>query len=74
MPESDGEVYNIGGETLSLREAAEFIAEPYHVNVVETNWPERDLRIESGHTYFDASKIQLLLGNTEYRKLSTIDF
>lgn len=74
MPESDGEIYNIGGETLSLREAAEFIAEPYHVNVVETNWPERDLRIESGHTYFDASKIQLLLGNTEYRKLSTIDF
>ena len=73
-PESNGEIYNIGGEILSLREAAECIAKIYQVNIVDIDWPDRDLRIESGHTYFDAGKIQHLLGNMEYKKLSTIDF
>lgn len=50
-PNSNGEIYNIGGETLSLKEAAEIIAEKYDSKVVSVPWPERDLRIESGHTY-----------------------
>lgn len=69
---SDGEVYNVGGETLSLRDAAEIIADKYGVKVAAVPWQERDLRIESDHTYFDDSKIQTLLHLPPYKKL--IDF
>lgn len=67
--ESDGQIYNIGGETLSLRQAAEIIADKYGVNVTAVPWPERDLRIESNHTYFDDTKIQALLGGMTYKRL-----
>ena len=67
-PESNGEIYNIGGETLSLHDAAEIIAKKYGVNVTEVPWPERDLRIESDHTYFDDTKIQALLGGITYKR------
>lgn len=69
-PESNGQIYNIGGETLSLHDAAEIIARKYGVNVVAVPWPERDLRIESDHTYFDDSKIQSLLNMRPYKKLA----
>lgn len=71
-PESDGEIYNVGGETLSLHDAAEIIAKKYCVNVIAVPWPECDLRIESDHTYFDDTKIQSLLHMGEYKKL--VDF
>ena len=67
--ESDGQIYNVGGETLSLRQAAEIIAAKFGTNVVAVPWPEKDLRIESGHTYFDDSKIQTLLGGMTYKRL-----
>ena len=67
--ESNGEIYNVGGETLSLREAAEIIAAKYGVKVVDVPWPERDLKIESGHTYFNDSKIQSLLHLKSYKRL-----
>ena len=66
---SNGEIYNVGGETLSLKEAAEIVAEKYGVKVIAVPWPERDLRIESNHTYFDDSKIQSLLQLKPYKKL-----
>lgn len=66
---SNGEIYNVGGETLSLHDAAEIIAKKYGVNVVAVPWPERDLRIESDHTYFDDSKIKGLLGDLQYKRL-----
>lgn len=66
---SNGETYNVGGETLSLHDAAEIIAKKYGVNVVAVPWPERDLRIESDHTYFDDSKIKGLLGDLQYKRL-----
>lgn len=68
--ESNGEIYNVGGEILSLREAAEIIANKYGTNVVAVPWPERDLRIETGHTYFDDSKIRSLIDIPPYKKLS----
>lgn len=68
-PESNGKIYNIGGETLSLHDAAEIIAKKYGVNVIAVPWPERDLRIESDHTYFDDTKIQALLGGITYKRL-----
>lgn len=66
---SDGEIYNIGGETYSLREAAEIVATKFGTNVVGVPWPERDLRIESNHTYFDDTKIRNLIDVGEYKKL-----
>lgn len=66
---SNGEIYNVGGETLSLKEAAEIIARKYGVKVIAVPWPERDLRIESDHTYFDDTKIQGLLHLKPYKNL-----
>ncbi len=67
--ESNGQIYNVGGETLSLRQAAEIVANKFGTNVVSVPWPERDLRIESSHTYFDDTKIQALLGRMTYKRL-----
>ena len=67
--ESNGQTYNVGGETLTLRQAAEVIASKYLTEVVDVPWPERDLRIESNHTYFDDTKIQALLGGLTYKRL-----
>lgn len=66
---SDGEIYNVGGETYSLRQVADIIAAKFGTNVVEVPWPERDLRIESNHTFFDDTKIRTLLDFGEYKKL-----
>lgn len=71
-PDSTGKIYNVGGETLSLCEAATIIAKKYGVEVKAVPWPERDLRIESDHTYFDDTKIQALLHLKPYKRL--IDF
>ena len=69
--ESNGQTYNVGGETLSLHDAAEIIAAKYGTKVTEIPWSERDLRIESSHTYFDDTKIRSLLRNMNpYKKLS----
>lgn len=70
-PDSNGEVYNVGGETYSLREAAEIIAVKFGTKVVEVPWPERDSRIESGHTYFNDTKIRNLLRFGSYKSLKT---
>ncbi len=70
--ESNGQVYNVGGETLSLRQAAEIIAAKFGTNVVAVPWPEKDLRIESDHTYFDDTQIQTLIGGYTYKRL--VDF
>jgi len=67
--ESDGQIYNVGGETLSLRQAAEIVAKKFGTKVVDVPWPERDLRIESDHTYFDDTKIRALLGDMTYKRL-----
>lgn len=66
---SNGEIYNVGGQTLSLREAAEIIAKKFGTNIVAVDWPEKDLRIESDHTYFDDTKIRSLLNYGEYKRL-----
>ena len=70
--ESNGQIYNVGGETLSLKQAAEIVAVKFGTNVVSVPWPEKDLRIESDHTYFDDTKIQALLGGMTYKRL--VDF
>ena len=68
-PESNGQIYNVGGETLSLYEAADIVTRKYGTKISSVPWPEKDLRIESNHTYFDDSKIQALLHMRPYKKL-----
>lgn len=64
IPDSMNEVYNIGGETLSLLEAATLIGEKYKVPVEFVAWPEDDLKLESGDTEFDSSKIDRVINKT----------
>jgi UDP-glucose 4-epimerase len=67
--ESACETYNVGGETLSLREAAEIISRKFGTYIKDVPWPEQDLKIESGHTYFDDTKIKKLLNIKSYKRL-----
>jgi UDP-glucose 4-epimerase len=71
---SDGclnDVYNVGGEDLSLKEMAEMVAERYGVKVLSVPWPEISLKIESGDTVFDSSKLESVIGrltNSTFRE------
>ena len=64
-----GDVFNVGGETLSLYEAARIIANKYGVKVLSIDWPEKDLLIESGDTYFEDSKIRAIVQPIDYKCL-----
>jgi len=55
------DAYNIGGQALSIYEVASKTAQLYSVNVNSTEWPELDLKIESGNTVFDSSKLDKIL-------------
>lgn len=67
--ESNKNIYNIGGEILSLKDAAQLIANKYKTNIEFIPWTDINKRLESGHTYFDDSKIRSLLNINHYRKL-----
>ncbi len=70
-PESINDVFNIGGETYSLKEIAMYIAQLYGVQVSNIDWPAIDLKIESGDTIFDASKLKNLTGDLEKNQLKS---
>lgn len=53
------DIYNIGGDDLSLKELAELIAPLYGVGIDYVEYPEIDRKIESGNTVFDSSKLKL---------------
>ena len=59
--DSVNKIYNITGETFSLKEVALAIAKKYEVELEYKKWPENDKLIESGDTIFDGSKIQQLI-------------
>lgn len=61
------DVFNIGGEDYSLKEMAELIAKKYGVKVEYVPWPEATLKIESGDTVFDDSKLQQIC-DIEYKQ------
>lgn len=69
--QSVGEIYNIGGETYTIKEVAELIASKYKTNVVSVPWPEKDKRIESSHTYFDDSKIKSFINPISFHELKS---
>ena len=64
LPESNGRVLNIDGETFSLKEAAALIAAKYGVALQYVPWPEKALKLESGDTIFDGSRIRSLYPKT----------
>lgn len=70
--ESTNQIFNIGGETYSLHDAAQIFAKKYGVSVVAVPWPEKDAKIESGHTYFDDSKIKSLFGGYSYKSINSL--
>ena len=63
------DVYNIGGEDLSLRELAEMVAGRFGVGVTSIEWPEAALKIESGDTVFDSSKLDAIIGRLTDSKI-----
>jgi UDP-glucose 4-epimerase len=60
-PESDGECFNIEGETFSLDNIAHYFGKKYGVQVKYIDWPDKALRLESGDTIFNSDKIKELL-------------
>ena len=70
--ESNGETFNIGGQTHSLKEAAYEIADKFGAEVTFIPYPEKDLRIESGSTFFNSQKIESLLGGIQYDDIDTL--
>ncbi len=56
------EIYNIGSnDSLSLLEVATLVAKKYNVNVEFIEWPGAALKIESGDTIFDGTKLDQLI-------------
>lgn len=64
------DTFNIGGEDYSLKEMAELIAKKYNVGVDYVEWPDLALKIESGDTVFDDTKLQRAIGNTINHKFN----
>lgn len=60
-PRCQNETFNLPGENLSLRQAADLIAVSLGATVESAEWPLLDLQIESGSTVFDSSKLASLL-------------
>lgn len=71
IPSTNMNIYNIGGEDFSLKEAANIVAKKYDVGLSFVKWPEMALKIESGDTIFDDSKINDAIGNYLSHNLET---
>ena len=65
------EVFNIGGETMSLKQIAESIAAKYDVRVKYTDWPEQAYRLESGDTIFCSDKLDSTVPYSRYRSFAS---
>lgn len=66
----ENDVYNVGGEDLSVRELAELAARATGARVEQTPWPEQARRVESGSTVFDSAKLDEKL---HYRSQMTVE-
>lgn len=62
---------NTLGEDVSLHSVASAIAKKYGATLEFTPFPDKDFRIESGHTVFDASKLQGLFAVSLKHKIAT---
>jgi UDP-glucose 4-epimerase len=66
----ENQTFNIPGEDLSLLEAAKFIGARLGAAIDFTAWPIFDLRIESGSTVFDSTKMQTRLPSVTARSMA----
>lgn len=55
-------IFNIGGEHMSLLDAARIIADRKGVDISFVSWPEDALVLESGDTMFDSSRLETTTG------------
>ena len=53
-------VYNVGGRDMSLLDAAMEVGKRHGVSVESVPWPDAALRLESGSTVFDSSRLNEL--------------
>lgn len=58
--ESNCEVFNVMGENYKLSEISNILSKKYNVAINNIDWPEIDLKLESGSTNFNFSKIKSL--------------
>lgn len=58
--------YNIGGVTTSLKELAELVSRKYNVGIINIPWPETALKLESGSTVFNSTKLDKLIKKESY--------
>ena len=65
-------IFNVGGETFSLKEVAESIARNYNITVEKISWPKEDLQLESGNTVFNSHKIDDL--SKDERKFTLLNW
>ena len=73
MAESDAQgVFNVGGVTCTLGEVAESIAKAKGVAVKYVTWPDLALRLESGATFFDSTKLDKAMNKTAYRDIRSL--
>jgi UDP-glucose 4-epimerase len=70
LQESENEIYNIDGETQTLKAVADLFAYKYKISIDYVSWPEEDLKIESNHTYFCGEKIKKLIKSIKNMELS----
>lgn len=70
-PRGAGEIFNVPGETFSLREVATLIATRYDARIAYLEWPAKDLKIESGHTVFDGSKLRTLFSPSTQQRFES---
>ena len=71
LPAAQNQTYNLPGEDLSLLQAAQIIASRLGAEIDFTPWPPLDLRIESGSTVFDASKLLALLPDAAPHRMAS---
>ena len=63
-------VYNVGGHEYTLKEVAEMICARTGATWVSVPFPESARRVEMGNIAMDSSKLDAVIGKTEYRRLS----
>ena len=64
-------VFNVGGESRSLMEVAQAIADRTGARVACIPWPPEALALESGSTVFDSSKLDAIVGS-DYRTIDDL--
>ena len=64
------DVYNVGGEDMSIKELAEQVARATGAEVIGQPWPAAAQKIESGSTVFDAGKLEERL---RYKPAMTVE-